>query len=635
MKIKNIELHNIGLYKTQSIDLYNSNKAVYMFWGNNGAGKTTLLNSIKTGLLGSKSYGLDYDEYCSFVRDKLVSTRLDGKSSAYIKICLEIKEQNELIDYLIERKFNIIDDVLEECLEVYKKGVPLDFIQREQFMNKIEINLPPSLLDVIIFDGENAISILDKDEMQKLVRNIVYAVFGMDVYSNLIKDLNLYLKNMTINENNTSDDQINLISLGSQYKECNLEVNTISTSIETYKKQKASLLSNLNRLLRKLTSKTGVAFEEIVNFKDELSKLQSDKKHLDDEIKYVNEEVIPLKILHKRIKKTLIELEKERPYMVLNDLHSLMEYFSKDAEALKELDKLEKKISVGKDVNLKYNLSENDLKIIQNLDKMLDSYSIEKLNSYYASQNNAFSILKSKIDSMDKLGDEESKQILASVENLYEELHSLQTNIDSLTTQLTEKTVLLNSVKNSYETLKKQMNTLKKESNSYVNIQLYRDALESFIEVNTTDICEKLSKMVFEELKRIRFRNNSISKVYISPKNYVVHLYEENGKVIPPRLFSAGEKQILLGLVLKESIELSKIDTFFLFDTPVGRLDMNNRKIFTKEVIFKVSDQSIIFATDSDYSDKDYELIKNKLTGEFKLTRNAKDQIVVSKGSIY
>ena len=179
------------------------------------------------------------------------------------------------------------------------------------------------------------------------------------------------------------------------------------------------------------------------------------------------------------------------------------------------------------------------------------------------------------------------------------------------------------------------MTALKKESNSYVNIHLYKDAIENFLEVNIKEICEKLSKLVLGEIRRIHFRNDSITKVYISPKNYEVHLYEESGKLIPPKLFSAGEKQILLGLVLKESISLSNIDTFFLFDTPVGRLDMNNRKIFTEEVIFKVSDQSIVFATDSDYSKKDYSLIKEKLANEYKLLRNKKDQIIVTQGSIY
>ena len=636
MKIKNIELHNIGLYKTQVIDLYSPSKAVYMFWGNNGAGKTTLLNSIKTGLLGNRAFGSDYENYCAFVKDKLISSRVDeNKSKAYIKICLEMKEQNALVDYTIERTFKVINDVLEETLEIYKQGERLDFLAKEQFLNKIEIDLPPSLLDVIIFDGESAISILDRDEMHKLVKNIIYAVFGMDVYSNLIKDLSLYLKDMTINENNSSEDQLNLISLESKYKECNLEVNTITSSLETYKKQRNVLLSNLNVLLKKITNKTGVAFDEIVNIKNELANLQANKKHLDEEIKYINEEILPLKILHKRIKSLLVELEAERPYMVLNDLHSLMVFFEKDPKALKTLKDLETKITVGKEVSIKYNLSESNLKMIQNIDKLLDSFTAEKLNSYYSTKNSAFSQLKAKIDSIEKLNDEESKEILSLIDNIYSQLNEVQSNIDSLTTSLQEKTSNLSVVRNEYETLKKQMTALKKESNSYVNIHLYKDAIESFLEVNIKEICDKLSKLVLKEIRRIHFRNDSITKVYISPKNYEVHLYEESGKLIPPKLFSAGEKQILLGLVLKESISLSNIDTFFLFDTPVGRLDMKNRKIFTEEVIFKVSDQSIVFATDSDYSKKDYSLIKGKLSNEYKLLRNKKDQIIVAQGSIY
>lgn len=636
MKINSIELHNIGLYKTQTIDLYSPSKAVYMFWGNNGAGKTTLLNSIKTGLLGSRAFGSDYDDYCAFVKDKLISSRVDdNKTKAFIKITLEMKEQNELVNYTIERTFEIIEDVLEENLEIYKEGVKIDFIAKEQFLNKIEDNLPPSLLDVIIFDGENAISILDKDEMHKLVKNIIFAVFGMDVYSNLVRDLSLYLKNMTINENNTSEDQLNLISLESKYKECNLDVNTLSSSIETYKKQKISLMASLNVLLRKITNKTGVEFDDIVNIKDELSNLQSNKKHLDEEVKYINEEILPLKILHKRIKRLLIELEEERPYMILNDIRSLKTYFANDSESMNVLTKLEQKIQTNKKIDIKYNLSEENLRIIQNIDKQLDSFGVEKLNSYYSTKNNAFTQLKAKLDSLEKLNDAESKEMLSSIENIYSQLNETQFNIDLLTSTLDEKTVALNRIKNEYESLKKQMTLLKKESNSYVNIQLYKDAIEEFVELNTKDICEKLSRLVFDEIKRMHFRNDSITKVYISPKNYEVHLYEENGKLIPPKLFSAGEKQILLGLVLKESISLSKIDTFFLFDTPVGRLDMKNRKIFTEEVIFKVSDQAIVFATDSDYSKKDYSIIKSKLTNEYKLVRNKKDQIVVTNGSIY
>lgn len=636
MKIKSIELHNIGLYKTQIINLYHPSKATYMFWGNNGAGKTTLLNSIKIGLLGNKAFDLNYDEYSSFVKEKLISSRLDSKKGkASISISIEMKERNELVDYEIERSFIINDEVLEENLDIYKDGNKLDYFSKEHVLGKIETNLPPTLLDVIIFDGENAISVLDKDEMNKLVKNIIYAVFGMDVYSNLIKDLNTYLKNMTVNESASSDDQTNFFYWENKYKECNFEFASLSSSLNTFKKQKNLLLSNLNGLLKKLTNKTGVSFDEIVNIKDELSKLQSNKKHLDEEIKYINEEILPLKILHNKIKILLRELNEERPFMVLNDIKSLKSFFAKDNEVVEQLNNLEKRIKNGKVLDIKYNLSESDLASIQNIDALLDSFSKEKLSSYYSTKNTAFTLLKSKIDSIGKLNDDESKKMLSSIEDLYNQLNDTQKNIDGISESLIVSDANLMHAKGQYESFKKQITNLKKESNSYVNIHLYKEAIETFLELNIEDICKQLSSSVFNELKRIGFRNNSITKVFISPKNYEVRLYEKDDKLIPSKLFSAGEKQILLGLVLKESISLSKIDTFFLFDTPVGRLDMKNRKIFTEEVIFKVSEQTIVFATDSDYSKKDYSLIRSNLTKELKLTRNSKDQIVVADGSIY
>ncbi len=85
-------------------------------------------------------------------------------------------------------------------------------------------------------------------------------------------------------------------------------------------------------------------------------------------------------------------------------------------------------------------------------------------------------------------------------------------------------------------------------------------------------------------------------------------VFETGARLIPSDLFSAGEKQLLLGLVIKEALSLSHNDTFFLFDTPVGRLDSGNRKLFTNEVIFKAASQVFVFATDSDYSENDYEM---------------------------
>ncbi len=140
---------------------------------------------------------------------------------------------------------------------------------------------------------------------------------------------------------------------------------------------------------------------------------------------------------------------------------------------------------------------------------------------------------------------------------------------------------------------------------------------------------------MLQELQKNQFRNDSIERIEISPKTFEMKIYEKLGLQIPSNLFSAGEKQVLLGIVMKKALELSHNDTFFLFDTPVGRLDSQNRKLFTNQVILTAADQVFVFATDSDYSEKDYSLIKNKITMEMLLKRDKKDQIVMKPGSMY
>ena len=92
---------------------------------------------------------------------------------------------------------------------------------------------------------------------------------------------------------------------------------------------------------------------------------------------------------------------------------------------------------------------------------------------------------------------------------------------------------------------------------------------------------------------------------------------------------------MLLGLIIKDSLSISNVDTFFLFDTPVGRLDMENRKVFTNEVIFNVADQVAVFATNSDYTKGDYKGISSRITKEVMLKRDSNDQIIAGEGGIY
>lgn len=229
----------------------------------------------------------------------------------------------------------------------------------------------------------------------------------------------------------------------------------------------------------------------------------------------------------------------------------------------------------------------------------------------------------------------ESKTLLSELEKLHEEIEQNNSDIIKLQKELGDTNIVLDEAKSQFEILKKEILGRKKTSNSYSNVMLYKDAIDQFISENVNSICDSLNQAVTDELRNIHFRNDSIDRVEISPKSFEMKVYEASARLIPSDLFSAGEKQLLLGLVIKEALSLAHNDTFFLFDTPVGRLDSGNRKLFTNQVIFEAASQVFVFATDSDYSSIDYDRIKDRITTEMVLKRNENDQIVMLPGSMY
>ena len=636
MKLNYIELHNIGLYKDEIISFQsNKKKDINFIWGNNGAGKTTFINSIKVGLLGSSSLSGSYSEYCDFVRTNMISSRVgDEASEASIKISIELKENNSRNEYLLERKWYFTASEFEEKTNIYQNNSLLDYERKEQIQNLISRNLPSSLLDVIVFDGESVITILSENKMDELIKGIVYSVFGMDIYAQLSKDLSSYLRSAKSDDSISAGEQVNLIKLENAYRSLLSKNNKITSLIAAEEANRIAISRKTKLLANKFTEKTGVSISDIDDIGDKLSDIENKKEKMDAEIKYINEEILPLKLVHARIRRILDRINNERPYLVLKSIEELRRYFSNSKEALELVSDLQKMIPEN-DIEIHYNLSESDYQTVVSINSILDRFHKDQLLSNLEGKNEFVQKLRDKLTTAGKIEDPESQSILAELEAAYTELEQSKQSLYMMNKESEENRSVLLDAKNEYESFKQILRKRKKDSTSYVNAMLYKDALDEFINENVVSICQELNHNVLNELRKIRFRNDSISKIEISSKNFEMKIYEKNGNLIPSNLFSAGEKQVLLGIVLKEALSIAQIDTFFLFDTPVGRLDSTNRRIFTNEVIFDVSDQVFVFATDTDFSKADYEAIQSQITSEKLLQRNQSDEIIMKSGGIY
>lgn len=636
MKIKTIQLHNIGLYKNDIISFPSSGKKdVMLAWGNNGAGKTTLINSIKVGLLGKEAFQISYPEYCQFIKDKLITTRCDKSNvQASIRIEIEISENNSKVDYLLERSWKLSGDDFEENIQVFQGTQQISYEKKEQVLNTIARLLPPSLLDVIIFDGENAINILNEGKMSSLIKTIIYSVFGMDVYSGLSKDLSSFLRSGKSNGETSTEERMSFITLENEYKNAHSNVEKMNKLLKQENDKKVALLREISYTSKRFSDKTGIKIEGIEEINASINDAKSQKEKMDSDIKYINEEILPLKMVHSRIKEALSEIDKERPYLVLKNIEELKKYFSETKPAIELIEKLEQYVPEDSG-EIKHNLSDSEYKVLSDMNQILKNYSKSSLLQSVEQKNDFMQEVRNKLEIAEKVQDPSSRELIKKIETSYEQLQETVNLVNELTKENDKYTEELFSIKNEYDLRKSIITKQKKESDSYLAAFNYRDVIDRFIEENVNSICSDLNRHVEHDLHKMKFRNNSIGKVDISPKSFEINLYEKDGSLIPSELFSAGEKQVLLGLIIKDSLSISNVDTFFLFDTPVGRLDMENRKVFTNEVIFNVADQVAVFATNSDYTKGDYKGISSRITKEVMLKRDSNDQIIAVEGGIY
>lgn len=636
MKIISICLNNIGLYKNEKIMFpTDKQKSTTIFWGNNGAGKTTFINSVKISLLGKNAFRMSYADYCEFIKNKMISTRCDKSNArASIDIEIEIKENNQNKQYVIHREWIINNDNFEENVIVYEAGNVLEYERKERLLNIIQRLLPTSLLDVIIFDGENAINILNNGQMNELIRGIIYSVFGMDVYVSLSKDLTTFLKGSKSNADISSSDQYDFVKAENEYRTTLSSYKRIDKLLSEAIDSRTAKIREITYLAKRFNEKTGIDVSNIEEINKNIAESENQKELFNSELRFINEEILPLKLLHSRIKGIRIKIEDEKPFVAAKYINELKNVFSINEEALNILKQLERYVPDGEQ-KVSYDLAEADIVSIQNLDSVLSKYTKRSLLDMIDNKNDYLKEIRRQMGVSSKVEDKESQDMLARMEKMYSELEGIVANISELSKDRENEKEQLEITKKNYDLIKADITKKKKTSSSYVSAMLYRDSIDKFIAENTDKICRKLNQKIQSNLDQMRFRNGSISEVRISPKSFDLELYEKNGKIIQSSLFSAGEKQVLLGLVIKEALSISKIDTFFLFDTPVGRLDVDNRSIFTKEVIFTVTDQVAVFATDSDYSKDDYKKIKDCITKEVQLVRNDDDEIIVLNGGIY
>ncbi|UKI50869.1 MAG: hypothetical protein L6U99_05915 [Clostridium sp.] len=85
---------------------------------------------------------------------------------------------------------------------------------------------------------------------------------------------------------------------------------------------------------------------------------------------------------------------------------------------------------------------------------------------------------------------------------------------------------------------------------------------------------------------------------------------------------SAGEMQILVSSLIWAMFRVSGRREMFIFDTPLARLDNDNRYNFIKKNISTISSQVVILSTDSEFVGENLKAIENNINKKYLLEYN-------------
>lgn len=617
MKINYIKLNNIGpYYGEHKFDLYtNSTKNIILIGGKNGAGKTTFLKSIKYGLFGCFSMGLKNESYTYL---KEISTILNNTASSnfYIEIEFELIENYEVSTYVINRSWAKINDTLIEKVVIFKDNSKLDEIQTREFGDKLRAITSPQLINSFIFDGEKISHCIEAGETADYLREVFDSIFNIDLISQTKKDLLNYISKKSIEKK--SQSQIETVAT----------LNKIDTMKNQLKVFENTLISNENSLKNMIALKKsyndkfyalgGLTKQQQIDITKRIGELSKFKEDLSKNVKSFIESDLPLYLNMDLLVNAQLQLAAEKQMKYVNVLSEIEKLLGKSLVELKsELSSIFGECKIIHDCDNGV-LNKVELKISKIKKSVLESQENLKKRTMNFDE---YKLMLKQIDNNDKT--EELNNILSEIKKVDNSIVELKNLTLSSRIEL-EK--LENELKTEYEIYEKMNSDLKKctlHDNSFNVARISYEICEKFSIVLTRIKLKEVSNIALSIFNDTIRKNDFISKININD-NFELELYNNSMKKINAKILSAGEMQILISSLIWAMFKVSGRREMFIFDTPLARLDIQNRENFISKIISTISSQVVILSTDSEFIGDNLRIIDDKTYKKYLLEYDEK-----------
>ena len=634
MRIESIEIQNFRQYRNLSFKfpLSNGENDLHIIFANNGVGKTNVLNAITWCLYDTEMHLGDKNTALAILNNqKVQELRMhlpEGGSvigEAIVKITFSSDDASEKILFQRVGKFNVTTDAV---ISVDTKFTIMHFINgewnsiesEEETLSLVKRNVPEEIHEYIFFDGEhleNYFRAGQSDNIKNGIEELTQAVIiekAEAAFNNYLTGvLNPQIANSSVKDISTAQKELDKIqeaidtcstsieAMTTQIHHCDDEIATLDNIISghIHVSEKTSRLKEVEGLIDSLKAEIAKKIAEMMVFVREYVQYFALYPAIKNLYTYIQEQDKHGK-LPPRIDKFLLQAIEEHKHCLICDQdlsdhsYSFIQELRKELEVSSETSALLNKsvVVLRQYIDKLSHYQERRIALMEEekaLRKQYTEYLEEEkqLNIYLMNIPNTEAVTKAiedkkeyrkkRDDIVAKKGvEEEHKKVLDN--QLY--------NQSKLLKSLIEKNKQLEKINQQADYCKKCRNVLK---------ETRLDLLE--------ESRREMEQETFDAFTRLLWKKDAFSKVEIL-EDYTFRLLDKYGSQTLGSC-SAAERALL---ALSFTLALQKVsmhDSLLFIDTPIGRVDQDNRLNFVNTLCeIAKSKQVILTFTPVEYDDK-------------------------------
>lgn len=628
MKILKIGLKNIGPYIDDKNDIVfdvSKEKNIILIGGKNGAGKTTLLNAIKIGLFGSYAFGQKNSNASYF--NSLIQifnyVELKKKVSFYkIEVEFSIIENYSENIYKFIRKWSKLNDTIDENIEVYKNNFKLSDDQVEQIQTKLKEIIPPLVIDTMLFDGEKIAQIIDDNKISEYLHELIDVNFNINIFNKMEDDIKVYIEKEK-KRNSFSVEEINLLEYKNKYNEMQKNLKNLMDVKKKYEKTLEENKFKLKGLSKRFENYGGLDENQKEKILEELNEIENARKNDLSTIKKFLEDDVIFYMNIKRLNNIMDDINLEKPILLLKYTKEIESYLGN--EMTKDIKKKLQEMIGNSNNEIKYNCSVKDRERLVNIINRIKNNPVKDINKMISSTRDDLSDTKKFKKIIGNNSNENARdlnKLLIEIKDIERINNELSEKVEETDKNIKKAELDTNTALIEYETIEKKLDEDKKGENSFNVARKLLKISELYKEKQIKEYLKKISDISVMKFEEINKKDNYISKIEIDPETYDVKLFDNNDMEKDIRILSAGEKQLLVSAIVWSVFKLSNRNNIFVFDTPLARLDKENRALFVEKVLCNISDQVMILSTNEEIVSDLYSIVKSRISNEYLLVNN-------------